>query len=336
METRELGRTGYNIAAIGFGGIPIQRLEEAEAISLIDFAKKEGINFIDTARGYTNSENLIGKGIIGNRDYWVIATKSMARDYEGMKKDIEISLENLGCGYIDLYQCHNVRTKDQYDEIMGPNGAYKALKEAQEEGKIKAIGITSHNLDILKDTVETDYFSTIQFPYNAVERQAEDLFKRAKERNIGVIVMKPLAGGAIVKGNLALRFILENHNVSVVIPGIDKVEQVAENAAVAKSFIPLNEDERQELENLAKELGSKFCRRCGYCLPCPQDIDIPTQFLMEGYYTRYDLKEWAVTRYATLPKKASDCIKCGKCEAKCPYDLPIRQMLENVTRQLGK
>lgn len=335
MEVRKLGNTGYEIAAIGFGGIPIQRLEEEEAVNLVNLAKNEGINFIDTARGYENSESLIGKGINGNRAHWIIATKSMARDYEGMKKDIEISLKNLDCGYIDLYQFHNVRTKEQYDQIMSPNGAYKALQEAKEEGKIRYIGITGHDINVLKEAVETDYFSTIQFPYNAVERQAEDLFKRAKERNIGVIVMKPLAGGAITKGNLALRFILENPNVSVVIPGVDRIEQVAENAAVAKSFIPLKEDERQELEDLAKELGSKFCRRCGYCLPCPQDIDIPTQFLMEGYYTRYDLKEWAATRYASLPKKASDCIKCGKCETRCPYDLPIREMLVNVTKHLG-
>jgi len=335
MQIRSLGNTGYNIAAIGFGGIPIQRLDEEEAISLIHLAKQEGINFIDTARGYENSESLIGKGIEGVRAHWIIATKSMARDYEGMKKDIEISLKNLGCGYIDLYQCHNVRTKDQYDAVMSPTGAYKALDEAMKEGKIKAIGITSHDLKILDHAVETDYFSTIQFPYNAVERQAEHLFKKAKQRNIGVIVMKPLAGGAITKGNLALRFILENPNVSVVIPGIDKAEQVSENASVAKSFIPLNEDERVELENLAKELGSKFCRRCGYCLPCPQEIDIPTQFLMEGYYTRYDLKEWAATRYTSLPKRASDCIECGKCETRCPYDLPIREMLKNVTKQLG-
>lgn len=335
MEVRKLGKTDYNIGVVGFGGIPIQRLDEEEAVRLIDLARMEGINFIDTARGYEASESLIGIGIRGTREHWTIATKSMARDYESMKKDIEISLENLCCEYIDLYQCHNVRTKDQYDQIMSANGAYKALDEAMKEGKIKAIGITSHDIGILENAIETDYFSTIQFPYNAVERQAEDLFKKAKERNIGVIVMKPLAGGAITKGNLALRFILENPNVSVVIPGIDRIEQVAENAAVAKSFIPLNKDERQELEKLAKELGSKFCRRCGYCLPCPQEIDIPTQFLMEGYYTRYDLKEWAATRYSSLPKKASDCIKCGKCETRCPYDLPIREMLKNVTKQLG-
>lgn len=335
MDIRRLGRTGYDVVAVGFGGIPIQRLEEKEAIDLILAAKNEGMNFIDTARGYDNSEDLIGKGIEGNRQDWVIATKSMARDYEGMKKDIEISLKNLNCGYIDLYQVHNVRTIDQYEKIMGQNGAYKALIEAKNEGKIKHIGITGHDLDILKMAVETDYFATIQFPYNPVETQAEDLFKRAKEKDIGVIVMKPLAGGAIREGSLALRFILENPNVSVVIPGIDSMDQVVENTAVAKSFLPLTEGEKQDLRTLAGELGTRFCRRCGYCLPCPENIDIPTMFLMEGYYTRYDLKEWAATRYNTLSQKASNCIKCRICETKCPYDLPISSMLEDVAKKLG-
>lgn len=335
MEIRKLGTTGYDVVTIGFGGIPIQRLGEKEAVELIQLARKEGINFIDTARAYGESESLIGKGIKGNRGDWIIASKSMARDYESMKRDIEISLENLDCQYIDLYQCHNVRTKEDYNKVMGDNGAYKALQEAKEEGKIKYIGITSHDVNILKMAVETQYFSTIQFPYNAVERQGEELFKRAYERNIGVIVMKPLAGGAITMGDLALRFILENPNVSVVIPGIDKVQQITENAAVAKNFTPLNEKERQELQDFANKLGSKFCRRCGYCLPCPEDIDIPTQFLMEGYYTRYNLKEWAIERYSSFSKKASDCIQCGKCEIRCPYDLPIREMLEDVAELLG-
>ncbi len=335
MDIRKLGKTGYNIVSIGFGGIPIQRLAENEAINLIKLAKDQGMNFIDTARGYSNSESLIGKGIKGNRKDWVIASKSMAKDYQGMKKDIEISLNNLNCQYIDLYQVHNVRTMEQYNKIMGDNGAYKALEEAMEEGKIRAIGITSHDIGVLENIIETDYFSTIQFPYNVVEKQAENLFKRAKERNIGVIVMKALAGGAITKGNLALRFVLENPNISVVIPGMDSIEQVRENAGVAKNLIPLEAEEREELKKLREELGSKFCRRCGYCLPCPENIDIPTQFLMEGYYTRYDLKEWASQRYASLSKKASDCIKCGICETKCPYDLPIRQMLEDVAKKMG-
>lgn len=334
MESRGLGQTGYQVGIIGFGGIPIQRLQEEEAVKLIKLAAQKGINFIDSARGYGESERLIGKGIEGNRQHWTIATKSTSKDYESMKKDVEISLSNFNVETIDLYQFHLVKTKEQYEQILSHEGAYRALKEAQAEGKIKEIGITSHNLEILEMAIETDYFATIQFPYNAVERQAEALFQRAAERGIGVIVMKPLAGGALNNGSLALRFVLENPNVSVVIPGVDKEEQVIENSSIGKSFTPLSQEERDSLKKLTDQLGMTFCRRCGYCLPCPQNIDIPTQFLMEGYYTRYELQDWALERYGALPHKASDCVQCGACEKRCPYDLPIRKMLENVVTHL--
>ena len=336
MEARRLGKGNLEVGVVGFGGIPIQRLSEDKAVEIIKLAAQEGINFIDTARAYGDSEKLIGIGIQGNREHWTIATKTMARTYEAMKKDIETSLNNLQCGTIDLYQVHLVKTKEQYDQIMGPDGAYKALREARSDGKIREIGLTTHSVDMLELAIEEGHFATVQFPYNAVEQQAEEAFKRAKEKNIGVIIMKPLAGGAITNGNLALRFILENPNISVVIPGIDKLEQVKENAAIGRSFTPLTDEERQEIKKLKEELGSKFCRRCGYCLPCPQNIDIPTQFLLVGYYTRYELQDWAVERYQGQTTRASACTKCSACEKRCPYDLPIREMLDEVVSHLGK
>ncbi len=336
MEKRKLGKTGFEVTLIGFGGIPIQRLKDDEALRIIGEAVNQGINFIDTATGYGRSEELIGYGIEKyGRDKFYIATKSPVRDYDGMKKEINKSLKRLKTDVIDLYQLHNVRTEEQYNKVMGKDGALKALKEAKEEGKIKEIGITSHDLHILEKTVDTEEFSTIQFPYNPVERRGEDLFKKAKDLDIGVIVMKPVAGGAIKNVNLSLKFISENENVSVIIPGMDKVDQVIENSKVAKEFTQLTEEEKRIIDKEAKELGSEFCRRCGYCGPCPQGIDIPTQFILEGYYLRYDLEDWAKERYLGIDKKASDCIECGKCEPKCPYDLPIRDMLKRVSENLG-
>ncbi|KAB3536318.1 aldo/keto reductase [Alkaliphilus pronyensis] len=334
MEQRRLGRSNFSVGVIGFGGIPLQRLDEKEAIDIVRLAAKEEINFIDTARAYGKSEELIGKSIQGIRENLIIATKSTARDYDSMKKDIEISLNNLRCQWIDLYQLHLVKTQQQYQQIMSEDGAYRALKEAQDKGLIKEIGITSHSKEMLEMAIETDYFSTIQFPYNIVEQQGVQLFKRAYDRSIGVIIMKPLAGGALHKGELALRYILENPHISVIIPGMDTKEQVIENSSVGKSFRPLTEEERKELKEIQDELGTSFCRRCGYCHPCPQGIDIPAQFIMEGYYTRYELKDWALERYSGLPKIASNCIECGTCEPRCPYDLPIRKMLKDVANKL--
>lgn len=336
MQRRILGKTGLEISAIGFGGIPVQRVDKENAAILIEELNKQGINFIDTARGYTISEELIGYGLekVG-RDKFVLATKSMARDYQGMKNDIKISLKNLRTEYIDLYQLHNVRTEADFNKVISEDGALRALKEAKKEGIIKHIGMTSHDLNTLEKGVESGYFDTIQFPYNPVERQAEELFKKANSLGLGVIVMKPLAGGAITNAELSLRFILENKNISVAIPGMDNIEQVKENARVGNEYRKLNSAERDIILTEAKELGTEFCRRCGYCAPCPKGIDIPSQFLMEGYYTRYNLKDWAKERYMAFSSKASDCIECGQCETRCPYNLPIRNMLQKVVNILG-
>ena len=336
MERRILGRTNLEVSVIGFGGIPIQRVDNEMAVKLIEESCNRGINFIDTARGYNESEGLIGEALekVG-RDKFVLATKSMKRDYDGMLQELSISLKDLRTNYIDLYQFHNVRSLEELDFILSENGALKALKEAKEKGIIKEIGITSHSPEILDKAIETGEFATIQCPYNPVERQAEEVFKKAKEMNIGVIVMKPLAGGAITNGELSLRFIVDNPNISVAIPGMDTLEQVSSNALVGIDKRKLTDEEEKKLFEEANSLGSQFCRRCGYCLPCPQNIDIPVQFLMEGYYTRYNLKEWAKSRYDAMERRAVHCVECGLCVGRCPYNLPIRKMLKNVVKKLG-
>lgn len=336
MEKRILGKTGFLVSVIGFGGIPIQRVDDKKAVELVIKAYEQGINFIDTARGYRNSESLIGNAIekIG-REKFILATKSGDFTYEGVKKEFETSLKNLKTDYVDLFQFHNVRTKEQLDQVLAEDGAYRAIKEYKDEGKIREIGITSHSADILDIALDLDLFSTIQFPYNPVERQGEKVFKKAKDKNIGVIIMKPLAGGAIPKGDLCLRFILENENVTSAIPGMDSIDQVIENTNVGNNFKELSLSEREVLNKEVKILGDKFCRRCGYCLPCTVGIDIPSQFVIEGYYTRYNLQEWAIDRYKSMDIKAKDCIACGKCETRCPYDLPIIEMLKRVEKNLG-
>lgn len=333
MQKRKLGKTNFLVSVIGFGGIPIQKADKDLAIDLIKKGSELGINFIDTARGYGISEELIGYGIEETgREKWIIATKSPVRDYEGMKNEIKTSLKNLKVDVIDLYQMHNVRTDDEYNKVMSEDGALRALKEAKEKGLIKELGITSHDLHTLEKAIETNEFSSIQFPYNPVENQGEKLFKRAKELDIGVIVMKPVAGGAITNVELSLKYILENENVSTVIPGMNELEHVEINSSVGINLEKLSDKEREIISREANELGSEFCRRCGYCGPCPEGIDIPTQFVLNGYLERYNLPTWAKERYNALNKNASHCKECGLCEPKCPYDLPIREMLKKVQK----
>lgn len=336
MEKRILGKTNLEVSVVGFGGIPAQRLDKEQVVELLTEAYNQGMNFIDTARGYMASEELIGYALekLG-RDKFYLATKSMSKTYEGIKEEFNTSLSLLRTDYIDLYQFHNIKTFEEYDQVMGEDGAYKAVKELQEAGKIKQIGITSHSKDVLDMAIDTGLFNTIQYPYNAVETQGEELFKKAKAKDIGVIIMKPLAGGAISKGELAIRYILDNPNITVVIPGMDNTTQIIQNARAGIDRRDMTEEEKEILAKEASTLGPEFCRRCGYCMPCTAGIDIPTNFLMEGYYSRYNLQDWAQSRYETMSPRANDCIECGICETKCPYDLPIMKMLKNVREVLG-
>lgn len=333
---REFGKTGMTIKRVGFGGIPIQRISQEDTNKVIDELERCGVNFIDTARGYTISEEYLGNALKGRREKFYIATKSMSRDYESMKRDIEISLKNLQTDYIDLYQMHNVKPVE-YDTLFGEDRAYRALLEAKEAGKIKHIGITSHGLETVERAVESGKFETIQFPYNIVENQADEVFKKAHQKGIGTIVMKPLAGGAIDDGTLAMKYLLSREYIDVAIPGMDTPEQVRENTAVLQNF-ELTEEDNAKISKIKSELGTNFCRRCEYCLPCPQGINIPQNFLLEGYYNRYGLQDWAVDRYNGLAEneRASNCIECGACQKKCPYELPIIDMLKKVVNTLEK
>ena len=321
---RILGKTNLKVNEIGLGGIPIQHTSQEIVCKMIDKMIEKNMNFIDTARGYTISEELIGKAIFGKRHNFILATKSMSRTYESMKKDIEISLTNLKTNYIDLYQLHNVQLTEDI------SGALQALNEAKEEGKVKHIGITTHSIEVLEREVDKNIFETIQFPYNIVEKQAEELFTKAKEKNIGIIVMKPLAGGAIDDSKLAIKYILNNENISVIIPGMESVMQIEENSSVQKG--KYSQGEKEKINSLRKELDSNFCRRCGYCQPCPIGINIPLMFLCEGYYLRYNLKEWAISRYESMKTKPSQCIKCGRCESKCPYNIKIRDRIDEIVK----
>lgn len=335
MEYKILGKTGLKVSRLGFGGIPIQKIDAEGTKELIARLIKEGVNFIDTARGYTVSEEYLGFALKGVRDRFVLATKSMARTRDAMAKDIDISLKNLRTDHIDLYQIHNPSAKD-LETVMAPDGALEALYEAKSVGKIGHIGITLHSVELFRQALDLPWVETIMFPYNIVETQGEELISQCAEKNIGFICMKPLAGGAIEDANIALRFIVSNPAVTTVIPGMADIAEIEQNVSVAVDTSPLGADEMEKIGKIKDVLGTNFCRRCNYCAPCSAGINIPAVFLFEGYYSRYDLKDWASDRYSKLEKTASDCIGCGDCESRCPYDLPISRMMKKAAEVMGK
>ena len=335
MEMRILGKSGLRVSRVGFGGIPIQRIGRSDAAALLAAVHEAGINYIDTARAYTVSEEWIGGAIKGMRNDFVLATKSMARTRETMARDVDTSLKNLRTEYIDLYQIHNP-SEAQLETVIAPGGALEALLDARAAGKIGHIGLTAHSLSVFARALELDWVETIMFPYNIVETQGEALIARCAEKNVGFIAMKPLAGGAIEDGALALRTVCRNPAVTVVIPGMYRVEEVRQNVAAAEDAAPLSAAERADAARVREALGENFCRRCNYCAPCTVGIQIPSVFLFAGYLERYGLADWARERYATLSVKASGCVGCGACESRCPYHLPIREMLRRAASEFGE
>lgn len=330
-----LGKTGMDVKRIGLGGIPIQRVTKQEAKELIQYALNSGVNFIDTAAGYTVSEEYIGNGIKDNPNEFYIATKSMSRDYENMKKDIAHSLEMLQRDYIDLYQLHNV-PMDDYDRVLHEEeGAYRALTEAKAAGQIRHIGITSHNVKVLDKAIDDGYFETVQFPFNIVEDQGVEMFEKAKSKGIGTIIMKPLAGGALDNARLALKYILSKDFADIAIPGMASKDEINKNLSILNQDYLMTSSETEEIASIKSAMGDKFCRRCGYCMPCTQGINIPMQFLLEGYLTRYDLKDWAIERYDSMEKNAGTCTSCKNCESRCPYGLSISSMMKNVDKMFN-
>lgn len=270
MNYVTLGKTGLKAAVVSFGGIPIQRADGANTKAVVDKLEEYGINYIDTARGYTVSEEYLGAALEGRRDKFILATKSMSRDAASMAADVETSLRNLRTGYIDLYQLHNLPEKD-IEKVFGPGGAYEALTAAREAGKIGHIGVTAHSADALKILVEdyADRIETVMFPYNIVEDQGRDVLALAREKGIGTIAMKPLAGGNLDDWELALRYIAASGVIDIMIPGMGSPEEVDRNASVDLAA-PLTAEELARCDAVRKELGTQFCRPVRLLRPLPQ------------------------------------------------------------------
>ena len=328
MKTVRLGKTGLEVSRVGMGGIPIQRPPLDEAIRVIQRALDLGVNFIDTARGYRASEERIGKAVAGRRDQVILATKGWG-DKAATLKSIEESLKRLNTDYIDLWQFHNIGTFEEYEQILGPGGGMEGAQQALQAGKIQHIGFSCHSLDVALKTVASGHFETIQFPLNFVSYEAADaLIPLARENDVGFIAMKPFAGGRIRDANLALKYLLQFEDV-VPDPGIEKAEEIEEIVAIVNSGRwELTEQERREMAEIHTRVGTRFCRHCQYCLPCPQGVHICAVLYLPIYWELWPLDWFFSGDYVKNGvESAENCVQCGECEEKCPYGLPIRDMI---------
>lgn len=330
-----LGRTNLNVFKLGLGGIPLIKLTSAEARDVIRASLDGGINFADTAETYGDSEEKLSLALQGDRGKFIIASKSPWRDAVGMENAINQSLSRLRTDYIDLYQVHALKTAEQLNKILAPGGAMEALKKAQTAGKIRYIGVTGHRPSVLVQAVKTGEFDTVMPPINVVDREAEEqLMPLAKEMDVGIIAMKPVCGGTLDDPALGIRFCLNSPADSVLV-GMKSVAEVEVNLKTFREFQPLSQEEEDELLENASQLGNSFCRRCEYCQPCPQGINIPRILWLANYHRRYaDRDPWTEDEYRALSATAAACEECGDCEQICPYALPVRQMLKDADHEL--
>lgn len=337
MKTMRLGKTDLEVSRVGFGGIPILRMDEVDAIDLVRYAIDLGITFFDTANGYTSSkttsEELIGKGISDRRDKVVIATKSSARTVKGAQKHIELSLKRLNTDHIDIWQFHGVNNDKTYKRIMAKDGAMVAAKEALEIGTIRHIGFSSHAIDIALKMVQSGVFETVQFPINFVNNDAVDeLIPLAKKMDVGFIGMKPFAGGNLRHADIAIKYILQFDNV-LPDPGVQRFYEIKQIVDVVKGSWELTTADEKRIQEKRNQLGTGFCRWCEYCMPCPNGVIISwimNTRLVPSYGDRY------YNNTAKAVETAKNCIQCGECEPKCPYELPIMKTIEENVEFFNK
>lgn len=329
MEQIRLGRTGLMVSRSGFGAIPIQRIGFAEAEYLLKKAYEAGINFFDTARGYSDSEEKIGRALSRVRDKIIIATKSPAANRQGLLKDLETSLRNLKTDYIDVYQLHNPKEIPNPDD---PEGIYAGLLEARQKGLVRFIGITNHRLPLARQAAASGLYDTMQFPLSSLSTSADlELVADCRQHDVGFIAMKGLAGGLITKAASTFAFLRQYDNV-VPIWGIERESELDEFIALERNPPALDETLRQQIEKDRADLAGSFCRGCGYCLPCPAEIPIPTaarlSFLMKrSRYQRYLESDWQENM-----KRIESCLECGACASRCPYELDTPKLLKEQLR----
>lgn len=361
MRKRRLGRTGLQVSQVGFGGTWLAQLDNDEATKVIRTAFEGGINYFDTARWDGDSEEKLGNALKDVRHECIIATKTGSRTNRESLNDIKESMRLLQTDRLDIIQLHGIDTEIALRKAMGEDGALQTCKQARREGLIDHIGITSHKPHILINAIATGEFDTVLVPLNVITRQAlEELIPYAKEHDIGVVAMKPfsaktsklvtclyspslsllsdepelntlLGDDSDSKAYNALRFILAQ-NISVVIPGLKSPREVQAAVNAGHQYTHLTSEEKQRFQLQSGK--TQYCRDCGQCIPCPENIDIAAVLRFQAFAEIYGLKQWARKLYGGLEIKADKCSDCGVCEPKCPYQLPIIDMLKEANKKL--
>ncbi len=326
MKKTRLGKTNLMVSRVGFGALPIQRVDMEKARLILRKAYDSGINFFDTARGYTDSEEKIGYALSNVRKNIIIATKSHGKDKKTVLEHLEVSLKNLKTDYIDIYQLHN---PSKLPDPNDPNSSYSALLEAKKKGLIRFIGITNHRLDLAMEAVKSGLYDTVQFPLSSLSSDKDlELVEECKNHDVGFIAMKALSGGLITNAATTFAFLWQFENV-VPIWGIQKEEELDEFLMLEKNPPVLDEKMLKIIENDRAELAGSFCRGCGYCMPSPVEIPINMAARISLLLRRAPYKNFLTPEFKEQMMRLNQCTECGQCKSKCPYELDTPNLLKS-------
>jgi predicted aldo/keto reductase-like oxidoreductase len=327
MEKIRLGKTNLIVTKLGWGGIPIQRAGEREAVSVIRAVIELGVDLLDTARAYTNSEHRIGLALQRMDRPVILSSKSLVRTAK-IYNEVHESLKQMKVKKVNIYHLHGVSDFEDYEKVMAPGGAYEGLMRARDEGLVDHIGITSHNLNVLERAIGDGYFDVIMACYSFLEPDAaQKVFPLAKEKDIGMLAMKPFSGGVIEEAGPALRFVLSTANI-VPIPGSETLKKARENWKIFTEGGSLTDKDKERIEAIKKEFNRQFCRRCDYCQPCTEKINIQFAVGLKTIVKRFGPHVQELKWMMDLIEKARNCSECGECLPRCPYQLPIPDIIK--------
>ena len=327
MKKVILGRTGIEVPQNGFGALPIQRISQEEAVGILRNAYEGGMRFFDTARAYSDSEVKLGEafgtGYVRREDI-IIATKTTSKNPEDFKRDLETSLKNLKTDYIDIYQFHLM---GQCYRPGDGTGMYECMLKAKREGKIRHIGGTAHKIGIARELAESGLYETVQYPISYLADEQETEFIRlCQKNNVGVICMKGMAGGLITNSKAAMAFVSQFEG-TVPIWGIQRESELDEWLSYMDDTPEMDDEISAFIESERKELMGEFCRGCGYCMPCTVGIQINQCNRMSLMLRRAPSAGWLSKNWQAEMAKIENCISCGACLPKCPYELDIPSLL---------
>ena len=326
MRQITIGATGITTPQNAFGALPLQRDDMTTAVRILHRAYEGGMTYFDTARAYSDSEEKLGKAFgDGIREKITIATKTMAKTPEKFWSDLETSLTNLRTDHVDVYQFHCV------NQCYAPGdgtGMYECMLKAKEQGKILHIGVTAHKLPVAVECAASGLYETLQFPFSYLSSKEEvELVQLCKEKNVGFIAMKGLAGGLITRSEVAMAAMSQYDNV-VPIWGIQRMKELEEWLSYMTDTPAMTDEIRAFLEKERQELTGEFCRGCGYCMPCPAGIEINNCARMSLMLRRAPSASWLTPEWQEKMKKIENCLNCRKCEKACPYGLSTPELLK--------